>query len=218
MRAQLATPAGKPLSFNADDVLWLSRAVEAEGEPRDLVAQTLVNRWAWLRDVSPGRFPRLQDLVRAYAQPVNPAWYPDGAKHAAAVTKSPEQAAELERRAEARRDLHSTRTTFSARTLAAVRQALHGPITLPAGGLHYAAAWVERPDLPLLVQGVPGQSNSIWGESGGRGVGALYAFQVPGPQFAQAAVLGERPHAVLAFLFLAGGAVLGLTGLRRRKK
>lgn len=216
MSAQLATPNGRPLQFTPEDVLWLSRAVEAEGEPRDLVAQTLVNRWAWLTDTQPGRYARLADLVRAYAQPVNPAWYPDGAKHLASVQTHPEQSGDLERRAQLRRDVLSTRVSFSPATQAAVRQALYGPITLPAGALHYAAATIVRPDLPLLLAGAPGR-NAFWGESNNRGIGALYSFIVPGPVLEASRMLGERPHAVLAFLFLVGGGALVLRAKGRKK-
>jgi hypothetical protein len=217
---QLSSPKGKPLSVSADDVLWLSRAVEAEGQPRDLVAQTLINRWAWLQDFAPGQYPTLQALVRAYAQPVNPRWYPQGDKFLESYAKAaPAAQPALMQRALNREQHHSTRVQFSPGTEAAVQQALRGPITLPAGALHYAAATVKRPDLPLLVPGVLGQTNSIWGESDGRGIGALYAFETAaGPTFRNASLLQGRPHAVLAFLFLTAGGLLGLRGLRGKRR
>lgn len=217
MAGQLSSPLGKPLQFSADDVLWLSRAVESEGEPRDLVAQVLVNRWAWLSDYRPGAYPRLADLVRAYAQPVNPRWFPQGDLFLARLEKAPtSERAALLQQATRRQAQHSTRVQFSAATDQAVRQALTGPITIPAGALHYAAPTVIRKDLPLLRQGRPGV-NTIWGESDGRGVGVLYSFITPGPSFPRAQLLEGRPHAVVAFLFLTGGALLGLRSLRRRK-
>lgn len=191
--------------------------MQAEGPPADLVAQTLVNRWAWLQDYNPGRYPTLTALVRAYASPVNPAWFPEGEKEreAEAAAQSPAELEHLKTRAIERRDVHSTRTAFSLVTANAVNQALSGPITLPAGVVHYAVSTKKRPDLPLLIDGGPGR-NSFWGESAGRAVGALYAFWQAGPTVAHAPLLGERPHAVLAFLFLTGGALFGLS--RRRGK
>lgn len=221
MSGQLSTPKGKPLSVSADDVLWLSRAVEAEGPPRDLVAQTLVNRWAWLQDFAPGQYPTLEALVRAYAQPVNPRWYPTGDKFLEAYGKVvvPDAQRSLMQRAQARELLHSTRVQFSESTDAAVQQALRGPVTLPAGVLHYAAASVKRPDLPLLLRGEPGKTNSFWGESDGRGIGALYAFETgAGPTFRNASLLQGRPHQVIAFMFLTAGALLGLRGLRGKRR
>lgn len=228
--AQLASPGGKPLSYSADDVLWLSRAVEAEGEPRDLVAQTLVNRWAWLADQMPGKFRTLAALVRAYATPVNPLYYPGQALSIEEIAKAEArgqkkgltpaelaaQRAALERKAETRRDVLSTRKQFSPATNAAVRQALMGPITLPAGAVHYAASWVERPDLPLLVEGGPGR-NSIWGAEGNRAIGALYHFWEAGPTATYAAAFGEKPHAVIGFLFLTGGSLVALAARRRKR-
>lgn len=218
LASSLITPRGRPLRYSANDVLWLQRAVEAEGEPRPLVAQTLVNRWAWLTDTRPGLYPTLASLVRAYAVPVNPEWFPDGAKHLQQLAgiKDPEQRTKLIAKATARRDHASTRTTFSGRTELAVRQALTGPITVPAGALHYAASWVERPQLPLLYAGKQGE-NSIWGERKGQGIGALYAFATMGPTVPHSELMGERPHAVIAFFFLVGGAAFGLSRFRRHR-
>lgn len=217
MSRPISSPKGKQLAVTADDRLWLARAVEAEGAPRDLVAQVLVNRWAWLADEHPGLYPTLTSLVRAYAQPVNPRWYPTGDLFAKRLERAPEDERDaLRAQAERREAVHSARTTFSARTDAAVTQALQGPITIPAGALHFAAGWVNRPDLPILVRG-SATSNTIYGEARGRGIGALYAFDDGGPSFPRAQLLTGRPHAVIAFLFLTAGGLLGLRSLRRRR-
>lgn len=163
---RIVSPAGKLLRWDEDDRLWLSRAVEAEGAPRDLVAQTLVNRWAWLADTTPGRYFKLSELVRAYAQPVNPAWFPNGGlfrkQYEAA---SPAQQPALLTAAQRRESVHATRTDFSPSTVSAVRQALYGPITLPPGALHFAAPSLVRDDLPVIVPSVNGE-NVIYGEKG----------------------------------------------------
>lgn len=174
-RTQIVTPQGKRLTWDDDDRLWLLRAVEAEGAPRDLVAQVLVNRWAWLWDRLPGKFTRLSELVRAYAQPVNPAWYPEGRLYQQqAATLTGEQARVAAQRAAKRRDEHSARTRFSAHTMAAVDRALFGPLTLPPGALHFAAPSIARPDLQVLMPAPTPQSNVIYADPAG--AGARYAL------------------------------------------
>lgn len=102
------------------DVLWLSRAVEAEGEPRARVASALVN--LFMRARARGSKQSLASLVRAYAQPVNPRWYPDGDLHIAAKKAGKDTAEKAARRLA----VHSTRTAFAAKTKAAVESALMG--------------------------------------------------------------------------------------------
>lgn len=175
---RIVSSRGKSLSWTPDDRLWLLRAVEAEGEPRDLVAQVLVNRWAMFWDELPGKYTSLGELVRAYAQPVNPAWFPDGRRYLQSVSAHQDDADyhALLRRAIQRRDVHSTRTHFSPGTLAAVDQALRGPIVIPPGALHYAAATSPRDDLPVLVEAADTRHNVIYGEPRARLSGARYSI------------------------------------------
>ncbi len=177
---RIVSPGGKTLRWDEDDRLWLLRAVEAEGAPRDLVAQTLVNRWAWLSDTTPGRYFKLSELVRAYAQPVNPAWFSDGALFRKQYDKAtPAQQPALLNAATRREAVHATRTTFSPTTVSAVRQALYGPITVPPGALHFAAPSLVRDDLPVLVPSING-ANVIYGESQGRASRARYSLTAEG--------------------------------------
>lgn len=155
---------GRRLPIYAFDWLWLARAVQSEGEPRDLVAQVLVNRWAWLRDQGNATFPTLTSLVRAYAQPVNPLWMPGGRLYEAELreTTDPKLRAALLEHAERRRDVHATREAFDPATLQAVSQALiRGPITIPAGAVHYSAG-SSTSKLPVLIPGGP-RRNTIYG-------------------------------------------------------
>lgn len=122
---ELRANTGQKFVATEADRLWLARAVQAEGEPREAVAAALVNLHA-LR-VSRGYRGALAETVRAYAQPVNPRWYPAGDLFRAA--RAAAAAAELnalDRQAEARERFHSTRTRFGAGTLAAVAAALAG--------------------------------------------------------------------------------------------
>lgn len=139
----IVSARGHALPWTAADALWLSRAVEREGEPRDWVAQALVNRWALLKDQGGAGYPTLASFVRAYAQPVNPRWFPEGDLHLAQLdahaSRGPAHRADMIARAERRRDEHSTRRIFHPLTQAAVARALQGPITLPPGVTEYAA-------------------------------------------------------------------------------
>ncbi len=66
-----------PLSMK--DVVTLARAVDEEGYPAEGVAWCLLNRLAWLH-MHGSKF-NLSGLVEAYAQPINPEWFPWGKKH-----------------------------------------------------------------------------------------------------------------------------------------
>lgn len=110
----------------AEDRLWLLRAVQAEGEPRQQVAVALVNLYA-LSSARGGPFPSLSALVRAYAQPVNPRWFDGGDLLAAAMQRAPEhERAKMLAQGKKRRLVHATRTTFDASTHDAVNSALRG--------------------------------------------------------------------------------------------
>lgn len=216
----ILSPRGALLPISNEDLLWLSRAVEAEGAPQALVAQTLLNRWAWLHDVMPHAYPTLASLVRAYAQPVNPRWFVTGDRHLEAVRENPAHEPELRRKAITRETVHSVRTTFSPKTVQAVQQAVYGPVTLPAGAVDYSrpkesprarALWEPR----TLIPGELGKSNSIFTNDGAAGV--LYQVARAGPAVLSA--LPRRgPGAALAILGGVGlGGLLLLRGTRGRR-
>jgi hypothetical protein len=213
---RIVTPRGKSLAWDEEDRLWLARAVEAEGEPRDLVAQVLVNRWAWLFDEVPGKYMKLRDLVRAYAQPVNPAWFPGGKLFEARVkTLEPLEQAQAQQQAKNRRDVHSTREQFSANTLTAVDQALRGPIVIPAGALHFAAPFVVRSDLPVLVPADSDRHNVIYGEASQRGARARYSITAAEAVATRStSSTGGRVAAVVGILALGMGLGFGAARLK----
>jgi hypothetical protein len=117
------------------DRLWLLRAVQAESNKaadRRWVAQTLINRFVYLKAQGSTAYPTLTQFVRAYAQPINPLW------ESASTTKcrnNPRYCTEamLEKRRVAR-----NRTQFDNSTVEAVDDALSG-MTIPASSVHYAA-------------------------------------------------------------------------------
>jgi len=128
----------KSRAVTEGDRLWLARAVQAEGEPRKDVAQALVNLW-----ISSGSAGSLGDLVRAYAQPVNPRWFASGDLHrrALARAKSHAEVVSMESAARKREKFHSTRTVFDPDVLRAVSWALDGDHRTDV--TDYAASWVD---------------------------------------------------------------------------
>lgn len=147
-----------------DDALWLLRAVAGEGPVRDEVAATLVNGFVWARTQS--GFPgTLAAWVRAYSQPVSPAWFPDGDKFRAqlAETSDPTERAKLLAKATARRDVHSKRTRFDAAVRDAVARALDGAASIPDNAVDYAASTLDasRKGYIPLTEATRGR-NRLW--------------------------------------------------------
>jgi hypothetical protein len=140
-----------PYEVTAADVLWLQRAVQAEGEDPRQVAAVLVNGFMWNR--SRGSSGTLASWVRSYAQPVNPRWYESGDKHQAALLEAGTNASikdGLITKARNRERVHSVRTSFDARTLEAVRDALAGmPSNVKRAAVDYAAPRVASSRIPL---------------------------------------------------------------------
>lgn len=125
-----------------DDRLWLLRAVQCEGNEETQVAQVLVNCFAYLHANKPKSCASLTWLVRSYAQPVNPTWFPGGSNferwHAKDPAKYPLAAAVR------RRDVHSKLSAFRPDVVDAVDRALHeGPLDIPANATDYAASWID---------------------------------------------------------------------------
>lgn len=219
------SPLGKQLAITDSDRDWLARAVEAEGEPRALVAQTLVNRWANAADWHPHRWPTLTELVRDYSQPVNPGWFPGGPllmEHVAELEKlgkHAEAAAEL-RRAEMR-PAHAARNSFTPATNDAVRRAIVGPIEIPHGAVHFGpqkgGSWA-----PLtLVPGGPGRNAIYASDSRTRRAGTyrLAPVQFNAAIWGPAAALDTgSPVVGLVVMAMGLGAVWRLSRARKGRR
>lgn len=205
---QIVTPKGQRLTIQRPDRVELARAVEAEGEPRELVAQALVNRWAHLRDA--GAVMPLGELARAYSQPISPRWFPTGDRHLAAMqaATTDDERAELERRAQRRVSVHAVRDLFSPATIAAVRQALSGPLTLSPEIVHFAVDTpARRARLPLVFLAPSGVG--FYGAE--QGTASRYAIPEGGPEWLPARVLDDgRAATGLAFV----AALIGFAAVR----
>ncbi len=156
--------AVQPYEVTSEDVLWLQRAVEAEGPNPRHVAGVLANGFMWNR--SRGSRMTFTDWIRAYAQPVNEAWYESGGKHLAkfAAAESEAERAELARKAHAREYVHSTRTKFSEATRLGVQAALRGAARIPARATDYASPNVPSNRIPLET--IPKKRNRLYTREG----------------------------------------------------
>lgn len=66
-----------------NDILNLLRATYKEGKQKEAVAYTLLSRFAWI--YPQGLYKDLSSFIIAYAQPLNPKWFPSGSAHLATV-------------------------------------------------------------------------------------------------------------------------------------
>ena len=127
------------------DLLELARAIQFEGQPYLAVAYALLQRWAYLYPV----YRSFGSFVKAYAQPINPRWFPDGDLHRREVervrasttlseTERTEQLADLNRRAANRVNMARTPwsliNTRTHDTLAALLAGARSPVP---GAVHY---------------------------------------------------------------------------------
>lgn len=158
----LQSPHAKPYAPTAEDKLWLSRAVAAEGKPFAGVARALVNLFMLQR--SKGNAQTLATLVRAYAQPVNPRWFPTGDLYLAHA-RTP---LELDQ-ALARQRTHSTRVSFGPQVVDAVEQALGTPF--PTDVTDYAVPSFDASKKGYVPRTVakPGENRFWTREPGWRG-------------------------------------------------
>lgn len=123
------------------DALTLARAVAREGAPRDAVAWTLVQRFAFLYPA----YKTLAAFVSAYAQPINPLWFPDGRKHKARMRQlEGNEAAQADELRRARNRVEYARVPWeelpaAARTAALEAIEAHGESPVP-GAVHFRAS------------------------------------------------------------------------------
>ena len=129
-------------SISAKDKLVLTRAVAREGKPHEAVTWALLQRFAWL--YPSGAFNTLAELVEAYAQPINPRWFPQGDKHKSAIrrAKTEKQKEQLEDRAERRLGYaEATYDEIDEHYKNIVDAILSGNVASPVlGAVHYIAS------------------------------------------------------------------------------
>ncbi len=157
--------AGRRYVVTSEDILWLTRAVEKEchddGQVLDenRVAQCLVN--CFCLEATKGTYSSLTKFVQAYAQPVNPRWFPEGDLFKRWHTKDPGKYKMSD--AVLRRDKHSKRTDFGWEACQAVDRALfEGPLDIPANATDYAAAWLDASKKYVALTAPVKGLNRLW--------------------------------------------------------
>lgn len=132
-----------------EDYVVLARALEHEGKPQVAVAWTLLQRFAYLYPL----YKTLASFVRAYAQPINPLWFPDGANHIAWVAQlkaknklaeASDEIARAHRRKEyAAKSLHE----ISPHILEVIETVFASGVETPVpGSIHYRAPTIRTSD------------------------------------------------------------------------
>lgn len=135
----------KEYVLSNEDYLTLLRAVEFEGEPRDAVAWTLLQRFAFIYP----QYDTLTKFIQAYAQPINPRWFPTGDLHKARVHKLTEakrvQEVEDELKRASRRVHYGTTPIekISRATRDVVDPIFLGGASPVPGAVHYRAPTVD---------------------------------------------------------------------------
>lgn len=193
------------LPVSAKDVLVWARAVDAEGYPEIGVAWALLQRAAWLK--VQGKAISLGSLVEQYAQPINPAWFPQGAKHLAEMerllsTGDTQAASSEEARATARVKLANKEwSEISADTKRVLMSIISGQSRTPVvGAVHYWASrgpdfisnQARKPELILLDRGYgfgPGR-NVFFADKGSTRFGANITPEGGRPSLAGLADIG----------------------------
>jgi hypothetical protein len=132
------------------DYVTLARAVELEGAPEDAVAWTLLQRFAYLYP----RYPSVARFVEAYAQPINPGWFPSGAMHLSYVQSLRDagkvREAELENQRAVRRVANARMPLRAIRSeiLQTIEALFASGATSPYPGcVHYCAPTVRTRDV-----------------------------------------------------------------------
>lgn len=138
---------GKQVTYilNDEDYLTLLRAVEFEGSPKNAVAWTFLQRFAFVYPT----YTSLDKLIKAYSQPINPAWFPDGNRHKAYVKLlegkgRDKEALEEIKRAEKRISKASTPISkISIDTINAVNKVFETNISPVPGSVHFRAPTIQ---------------------------------------------------------------------------
>lgn len=138
-----------------DDVDTLMRAVNFEGAPQAAVCWTLLQRFCFVYPI----YTSLATFVQAYAQPINPLWFPSGKRHIAELERLTrrglrEEYTAEERNAAKRRDMASLPLEqLQSRNRAIVQDVLSGQTPSPAPqAVHYRAPTVRTQDAATAAQ------------------------------------------------------------------
>lgn len=110
----------KPYSYTVTptDREWFIRCLWREGKPQETVGHVLLQRFALLRSQG-AKYATLTDFLRAYCQPVNPRWFPNGDKSKAFVRRATARGDTAA--ADKERDRAAQRVKYASTPISAIR-------------------------------------------------------------------------------------------------
>lgn len=142
---------GKKFTYELSehDVITLIRAVNKEGKPQSAVTWSLLNRFAWLYP----QYKSLASFVKAYSQPINPRWFPNGDLFLSSLEKVKNRKAALSR-ANARVEYSKLHLdNISDYVKDTVYGVLQGKISNPVyGAQHFIYSMAKTTDLEYEAQ------------------------------------------------------------------
>lgn len=154
------THKGKPFSYTVtpEDRTWWIRAIWREGSPQIAVGHTLLQRFTYLYSTG-GPYRTLTSFLRAYCQPINPAWLPGGRLSEAKIKrlgkKGDQAGIEAERERAKKRAIYSSTpvSQIPVRYRQIAEQILSGATSSPIpGALHFTSSFAGRGDSPTVAK------------------------------------------------------------------
>jgi hypothetical protein len=151
---------GKAYSYTVtpEDRIWWARAIWREGAPQIAVGHVLLQRFAYLYSTS-GLYKTLTAFLRAYCQPINPAWLPGGKLSEARIkrllAKGDTSGADNERERAKSRAVYSNTplSQIPIRYREIADQILSGTTQSPIpGAMHFTTSFAARTDSPTVAK------------------------------------------------------------------
>ncbi len=145
-------------ALTPEDRLWWVRAIWREGAPQIAVGHTLLQRFAYLYSTG-GPHRTLTAFLRAYCQPINPAWFPNGKLSKARVRRLLKQGDTEGAKTE--RERAKSRVVYASTPLAAIparyreiaEQILSGATRSPVpDALHFTSSFATRGDSEAVAR------------------------------------------------------------------
>lgn len=184
-----------------NDVIWFARALWREGAPRAAVGYTLLQRFAALYP----KYSTLTQFIRAYAQPLNPAWFPTGQRHKRKIARLKKDNRHIEASKEIERA--KKRVTYSHTPWSEIpeqyrnltERLLTGAVPNPTPtAIHFCASQAKRGATHDQARAAAEQYAQKKGLGppvavpGGYGLGMNWFFESRGPRPPRIALIGTK--------------------------
>lgn len=206
------------------DIVWLAKALWREGAPRAAVGYTLLQRFAALYP----KYGTLTKFIRAYCQPLNPAWFPNGQRSKRKVARLKKAGRHIEASKEI--DRAKKRIVYSQTTWEEIPQQyrdfterlLMGAVTNPVPtAIHFCMSQAQ-PGSTHKESRIAAERYAVkkglgppLPVPGGYGSGMNWFFESKGSKPPQIAMIGTTriKNVLLASKRTPGAAAAGLLGL-----